>query len=672
MAQDFPPRTIHYQWELSLYSQEDTSQVIPVDFGYHVLDRYNSGHAKKIRFQTYLKTSALKQGKLYLVGIWNSWGDCSLEELSSYAFIQKDDFLCVDCEDVLSHKDPYLFLFIDSQTKKRTLLRDPASVYFDEQANSVFWDFEDPTAYKQKHVLPELVFRPTIIMQTELKGLVHHWHTFTQEGISFEKYKGDACSYIIQSGILDYIKELGFNTIQWLPVHRTIDGENWKYRYLSCFPYSFDTRYGNPDSFAQLVDECHKRGIAIICDIVMGHAPYKDFMFQQLKGEDVGLGVWDTTFGKLFFDEETSWGTKRYNFEDLVIQKFITQSVVFFQQQYSIDGIRIDNLDGLLRHGDAGQGAERSFGRSFLRRFVQTLRKQNSDFLIHVESHYFHGDNARLLVAPQTMHERALATTAYTSSRLTYWFHTEFMPKAAENISLWALEQIRQEKEWGKSSSTVADFHNHDAAAGLMPMRATGSYAYDALTLGNEQLRYHAIGKIRVMQAYIAFCCEGRFLNLLQSFLLQTGTFEHDASVHWDLLSQKDSSSCATFLQVTNNLVKQNVVFWPQNALTKTCVHVDDQNKVIMYSKKDTLTKKEFLILINFSANSVDNYLLGVSQNKNLVCCFDSGFENEQFYQRPSQELFESKETTFFEQYSFAIKIPKIKPYNVLVFEVKE
>ncbi|MFP4522936.1 MAG: alpha-amylase family glycosyl hydrolase [Candidatus Nanoarchaeia archaeon] len=670
MASTFPPRTIHYQWELSLYAQENTTTSTPQTFGYTVLDRFDSLQAKTIRFQIYLPEDKITQGRLFLVGAFNSWGECSQEILDKHEFTKKGSFLHVCCEGLIKHKDPYLFLFIDNSTNKKTLLRDPASVYFDEQANSIFWDFADPKAYKKKYADVELIQRPSIILQTELKGLLYRWHEGFDDIISFENFSGDACSYILQAGILDYIKKLGFNTIQWLPVHRTIDGENWKHKYLSCFPFSFDTRYGNPDSFAQLVDECHKRNIAVICDVVIGHAPYKDFSFQQLKGEAVGLGLWDETFGKLFFDEKTPWGTKRYNFDDIYIQQFITQSVLFFEKNYAIDGIRIDNLDGLLRYGDNGQGFERPYGRLFLRNFIQTMRKQKSNFLIHVESHYFYGDNARLLVAPQTMHERALGVSAYTSSRLTYWFHTEFMPKAAEDISLWSLEKIRQEKEWGKSASTVADFHNHDAAAGLMPMRTTGSYAYDALTLGNKDLQMHAIGKIRVMQAYIAFCCEGRFLNLLQTFLLQTGTFEHDVSIHWNLLSNKDSAHSIDFLQKVNFLVKHNEVFWPQNTLTRTCTHVDDTNKVLVYKKQDVVSKKEFIVIINFGANFQSNYLVGVSDFETYTCCFDSAYKKGVgFYNGTSSYTLHSKETDFFEYQSYALCIKKINPYHILIFQ---
>jgi hypothetical protein len=62
---------------------------------------------------------------------------------------------------------------------------------------------------------------------------------------------------------------------------------------------------------------------------------------------------------------------------------------------------------------------------------------------------------------------------------------------------------------------------------------------------------HHAIGKIKVMEAYISFCMEGRTLDLVQTFLLQPGTFEHDSSIRWyltfnpvnrHLLNYKESS----------------------------------------------------------------------------------------------------------------------------------
>jgi 1,4-alpha-glucan branching enzyme len=674
MVLRIPPRSIHYQWELGLYSEhllDEVYQKYPFRFGYVVLKRDSFGKAKKIKFSCYVGGSVEKTFSMYFVSICNFWGECALEDLKKYKLKKEENgWLSIELDEEINHKDPYLFLYVDSE--KKVLLRDPATKFIDNNVNSIFWDEEDPSCYQQKYPLINTLSRPSIILQTDVFGLIAHWNKYSKNSLDFSLAKDDVFSYIVKCGVLDKIKELGFNTIQFLPLSQTIDGDNWKYRYLSSFPFAIDSRYGTPDSFKEFVDVCHQKGIAILCDIVISHAPYKEFTLKGFKGEQVSLCTWDDVFSSVFLDEKTSWGTKRFNYSDAFIQQYLIESAVYFQKNYGVDGVRIDNVDGILRFGKNGDGELRPHGRTFLRELIKTLNSQKKDFLTHLEAHYFYGDNAKLLVAPISQDERSLGATAYTSSRTTHWFHKEFMPKSAEDITVWALEHIRAEKEWGKSNSTIADFHNHDAAAGLMSMRATGSYAYDALTLKKSYLHNHAIGKIRVMEAFIAFACEGRILDLLQTFLLQEGTFEHDSSICWDLLHDAETKKMIKFKQDINLLLQKEPAFWPENTLYRSFLHIDDVNKVITISRKDKTkkTNKEFIVLIHFASNSICDYKIGVVDHAKYKVVHSSGDVSGDFSNNLYLDLeFESIPSKLFEYFSWEINLEELRPYQVLVLE---
>jgi len=69
---------------------------------------------------------------------------------------------------------------------------------------------------------------------------------------------------------LDYIKDLGVNAVELMPVTEFDGNENWGYspnNYLA-----FDKAYGSSDELKTFIDECHKRGIAVILDMVFNHA----------------------------------------------------------------------------------------------------------------------------------------------------------------------------------------------------------------------------------------------------------------------------------------------------------------------------------------------------------------------------------------------------------------
>jgi 1,4-alpha-glucan branching enzyme len=50
--------------------------------------------------------------------------------------------------------------------------------------------------------------------------------------------------------------------------------------------------------------------------------------------------------------DETSWGTRRIDFDNKYVREFFIGSTLHFLKHYKIDGFRIDNVDGIIRYGD--------------------------------------------------------------------------------------------------------------------------------------------------------------------------------------------------------------------------------------------------------------------------------------------------------------------------------
>ena len=653
-----------YQWEVLFNNskpKKDISNWKPI-FGPKVIDRNSDNTAEKVRFNILLDNPRVK---LYLVGDFNNWGnDSNLEDF----LLGSDDFSIIHYieTDKIKHKDKYKFMMINLKGEKR-YLQDPAGVYFDHEGNSIFWDYEDPSSYKQKYDFIDNFSRSIKILQTDLPGLITHFAN--KQGVCGKDItKDNYYDFISDSGVIDHIKELGYNTIQFLPFAQSIDGDNWKFRYLVPYQYAIQKNWGNPDQFARMIDKFHEKGIAVIGDFVLGHLPDRDYRIFGQDCEDAGIHLWkDRNDKSLYFKDHTPWGTRRINFDNYYVRKFFISSVTHFMKYYKIDGFRIDNVDGIIRFGDNGDGDERPNGRKFLRELNQEIYDYNPKAMINYEAHFYWGDNAKMLVAPMNSDKRALGATAYNSSRITYYFHTKYMFKSAEEITVWKFRDINEEKEWGKSNSTVADFHNHDAAAGLMEMRCTGSYAFDALTVNDNSGGFHAMGKIKVMEAIISFCTEGRTLDLAQTFLLQKGTFEHDSSIHW-FLTFNDMNRYMTNFKSSINKIMDRKPFWPLYNRNRKFLNVDDQNKVLVVEKSSD--NEKFVVLINTSGWTFHNYKVGVTDKSNykLELNSDEGHYNGTNLTECPRDL-ENKPSSNFELLDREFEIPKVGPYTVLVFK---
>ena len=82
---------------------------------------------------------------------------------------------------------------------------------------------------------------------------------------------------------LDYLKELGISGIYFTPIFAA--HSNHKYDTIDYM--EIDPQFGTKETFKQLVDECHRRGIKVMLDAVFNHSGYFFDKFQDIlvKGE---------------------------------------------------------------------------------------------------------------------------------------------------------------------------------------------------------------------------------------------------------------------------------------------------------------------------------------------------------------------------------------------------
>lgn len=649
----------NFDYEYKIQSKKTSKEDInswKSEFGYKVISRNSKGKSEVVEFSVYTNNPHLE---IYLIGDFNNWNTTNPSELLTYS----KGFHKIQTSKI-QHKERYKYLVINHSTNEKEVFCDPATTYFDDEGNSLFWDFEDPNTKKISPHKPKLTQRSIKILQSDLPGLITHYSN--QQTVGHKIPQKEYYLFIKNSGIIEEIKNLGFNTIQFLPFAQSIDGDNWKYRYLVPFQFALQKNWGTPDDFIDMINEFHKQGIAVIADLVIGHIPFKEYKIFGQESKNFGIHNWNSKyFQNTYLDEETFWGTKRFRFSDENVRKYIISSAIHFQKYYGIDGFRIDNVDGILRHGQNGDEEEREGGRELLRELNKEIYKYNPHSYIHYEAHYFYGDNAKNLVAPINSSSKALGCSAYNSSRLTHYFHTTYMFKSADEISPWKIKHIMEEKEWGKSNSTVADFHNHDAAAGLMPMRCTGAYAYECMKSETIDQHIHTVGKLKVMEAIISFCCEGRTLDLLQTWILQKGTFEHDSSIHWHLTYNETHKAMLMYKKKINEIMDFEE-FFPENVENREFLNIDDINKILVVQRE---SKKHIsVVIINMGSWKHHKYKVGIKERGIYKTIFNSDkFEYNGFGISSFKEEYESYKSKNFELLNQEIELDQIPPYGIII-----
>lgn len=150
-----------------------------------------------------------------------------------------------------------------------------------------------------------------------------HTGTFTPQG-TFESIEKK----------LDYLKDLGVNAIEIMPVAQFPGNRNWGYD--GVFPFAVQNSYGGANALQQLVNTCHQKSIAVVLDVVYNHlGPEGNYLPQ---------------FAPYFTDKyKTPWGSA-INFDDAwcdgVRHYFIENALMWFRD-FHIDALRLDAVHAI-------------------------------------------------------------------------------------------------------------------------------------------------------------------------------------------------------------------------------------------------------------------------------------------------------------------------------------
>jgi len=151
-----------------------------------------------------------------------------------------------------------------------------------------------------------------------------HVGTFTPEG-TFEA--------IISH--LDELRDLGITAVELMPVAQFPGGRNWGYD--GTYTFAVQNSYGGPEGLKRLVNACHKKGLAVVLDVVYNH----------LGPEGNYLG----DFGPYFTDRyRTPWGSA-VNFDGSHsddVRRYFIENALYWVAEFHVDALRIDAVHAIL------------------------------------------------------------------------------------------------------------------------------------------------------------------------------------------------------------------------------------------------------------------------------------------------------------------------------------
>ncbi|MBL7743210.1 MAG: T9SS type A sorting domain-containing protein [Chitinophagaceae bacterium] len=190
---------------------------------------------------------------------------------------------------------------------------------------------------------------------------------------------------------LNYLKNLGVNAIEVMPFNEFEGNLSWGYNPFQYF--ALDKYYGPKNNLKEFIDSCHKKGIAVIMDIVLNHtygpSPLARLYWDAQNNRPAANNPWynpvaPTAFG--FGEDFNHSSTATVYFFNRVLQYWLTE--------YKIDGYRFDFSKGLTQTpstSDAGFSAYDASRIAIINNYANTIKAIYPDAYIILE--HFCADN---------------------------------------------------------------------------------------------------------------------------------------------------------------------------------------------------------------------------------------------------------------------------------------
>lgn len=219
-----------------------------------------------------------------------------------------------------------------------------------------------------------------IIAENRYPGLLPYPSAFTKEEVSFLQprkpgFEWEATEYVrpakenlvvyellirdftnertynAVTAKLDYLQDLGINAIELMPVMEFEGNLSWGYNpsFLLC-P---DKYYGTENELKTLIDEAHKRGIAIILDIALNHAFGRSPLVRLYNDGDYGAPTSDNPWLNRAARHDYNVGYD-FNHESQFTKNYVDRVVKYWIEEYNIDGYRFDLSKGFTQKNTLG------------------------------------------------------------------------------------------------------------------------------------------------------------------------------------------------------------------------------------------------------------------------------------------------------------------------------
>jgi len=474
----------------------------------------------------------------------------------------------------------------------RTLLKaDPYAFYAEQRpqtASIVYpldqYDWQDE-AWLEARKTRQIYQEPINIYEVHLGSWKQH---LDQSLYTYRELADQLVAYVVQ---------MGYTHIELLPISEHPYDRSWGYQLTGY--YAVTSRYGTPDDFKYLIDCCHQAGIGVILDWVPGHFCKDDHGLRQFDGSPLYEYADPCKADKL------DWGTLSFDFGRSEVQSFLVSNVVFWMEQYHIDGIRADAVASMLYLDFGKKSGEwtpnSNGGRENLEAI--SLWKQINETVFKLYP------NALMMAEDSSEFPHVTAPTHLNGLGFNYKWNMGWMNDMLRYMSIDPLY-----RKWHHNQITFSILYTYTENF-VLPL------SHDEVVHGKRSLLgrmpgdyWHKFANLRLLLGYM-MVHPGKKLLFMGSEFGQFDEWKDLEDLDWELLRYDLHRSMHQYMQDLNHYYLQNKALWELDHHPNGFTWIDADNNeqsIIIFTRNGVRSSDRLIILCNFTPAYYMNYKIGV------------------------------------------------------------